>query len=138
MMKNKGERGHPCLRPLLHWKNEASRPLTSGDIQGEMTQEAIEQTKLVLKPNLTKTLNIKEFCTQLKELVMSNLITIPFSFAPKLEFIASYTKTLLSIIFWFCMNLPWLSEMNFGINFFKRLAIIFDMILYEELQREMR
>jgi len=35
------------------------------------------------------------------------------------------------------MNPPLLSEMSFGINFFKHPTIIFIIILYEALQRDM-
>jgi hypothetical protein len=36
IINKRRERGHPCLRPLLHWKREASQPLIDGAIQGEL------------------------------------------------------------------------------------------------------
>lgn len=64
IMKRRGERGHPCLNPLLLWKKEVGQPLTREAIRGDSMQEAIHRMKKEVKPNFLMILNRKE-CLEL-------------------------------------------------------------------------
>jgi len=41
IMNDKEERGHPCLRPSLHWNKGVGQKFANGDIHGELTRESI-------------------------------------------------------------------------------------------------
>jgi hypothetical protein len=135
-MQRIGERGHPSLNPLDSLKKVVGLSLTKGPIHGEFVQAPIQLRKFSLNPNFLRTL-MRNLCMTLsKELVKSTLMTIPFSPIDLLEWIFSWTRTMLSTIFCFSINPPWLGEMRFWRRGLIRFALILEINLYETLHNE--
>lgn len=74
----------------------------------------------LLKPNFSNIKKRKYCLTQSKVFPMSNLIIIPCSPDFLLEWIALWTKIMLSMISLYCMKPPWFSEIKSGINLLLR------------------
>lgn len=135
-IKGKGEKGQPCLSPLMDWKKTEGLPLIKGVIQGLDMQFWMSKLKSSLNPIFLKTTNKKECFTLLKEFSRPFFKTKPFSPLLTLEWMASCTRRIDSFICWFARNPPWFYDMREGRYAWMREASIFKIILYEELHKE--
>lgn len=79
MTNSRGERGHPCLRPLEALKKSVALPFTRGAIHGSETQARIQLMKFDPNPNLFITFNKKLWFTRSNTFARSSLIIIPCS-----------------------------------------------------------
>jgi hypothetical protein len=84
IMYNKGDRGKPCLNPLLALKNLVGCPLTKGEIQGLLIHVEIHQMKSITKSKLMEDIKNKRVSHPIKSISHINLdyhSFIPFGFA---------------------------------------------------------
>ena len=82
IMYKSGDRGKPCLNPLLSLKNPSGHPMTKAEIQGLLIQVEIHRMKSSLIPNWWRTSKRKECLTWSNAFSMSNYHSfVPFSFA---------------------------------------------------------
>lgn len=132
-----GGRGQPCLRPREDWNASPGLLLIRGEIQGLDIQETIRLTKGDSKPILFRTTIRKECLTLSKAFTRSSFKTNPFSFLDRLEWMASWTRRMESVICMLGRKPPWFSNIKEGRRGLSLVAKILVRIFYEELQREM-
>ena len=94
----KGERGHPCLRPLVLWKNSLGLPFMRGAIQGVEMQAWMTSVISLENSSFLRTAIRYGRLTLSNAFAISNLIMIPFSFLCILECTTSCTIITLSMI----------------------------------------
>ena len=132
-----GESGKPYRSPRDAWKKFSAHQFPNGAIQGDLIQAWIHLMKGGSKPNICISWNRKSYLTLSKAFAKSSFMTIHFSRCLMLEWIASWTKIILSAM---CLPLtkpPWFSGMIAGSTALILFSITLAIILYPILHKEM-